>query len=59
MKVKKNDLDEDVYPIDYICVAKFSVGNRWYRAEIVNINEKECEVFYVDHGDREWVNKKM
>ena len=59
MKVKKNDLDEDVYPIDYICVAKFSVGNRWYRAEIVNINEKECEVFYVDHGNREWVNKKM
>ena len=59
MKVKKNDLDEDVYPIDYICVAKFSVDNSWYRAEIVNINEKECEVFYVDHGNREWVNKKM
>ena len=31
---------------------------RWYRAKIVNVNEKEYEVFYVDHGDREWVSKK-
>ena len=29
MKVKKNDLDENIYPIGYICVAKFSVDNRY------------------------------
>ena len=32
---------------------------RWYRGKILGINEMtaEYDVFFVDHGDREWVRK--
>lgn len=41
MKVKKNDLDENVYPIGYICVAKFSVDSRYvYTCKIAILVKK-------------------
>eukprot|EP00111_Clytia_hemisphaerica_P003727 TCONS_00010704-protein len=47
------------FPIGYICVAKFSVDDKWYRGKILGLNELvgEYDVFFVDHGDREWIGK--
>jgi len=61
MSVKDlNDVDHSVvFPIGCICVAKFTIDEKWYRVKIVGINETQTEydVFYVDHGDREWLKK--
>lgn len=37
--------------------AKFSFNKQWYRAEIISTPENDqCEIFFVDYGDREVVN---
>ncbi|XP_065064666.1 putative ATP-dependent RNA helicase TDRD12 [Rhopilema esculentum] len=39
-----------------VCLAKFTIDDKWYRARVLEINEdNEYHVFYVDHGDREWI----
>ena len=37
----------------------FVYFNRWYRAKIVGVDELKAmyDLFFVDHGDREWVGK--
>ena len=30
---------------------------RWYRAQILGVKDDQYDIFYVDHGDREWLSK--
>lgn len=61
MKVKRMDpeLLSITLPNGYICVAKYSGDDKWYRGKILGVNEKtgEYDIFFVDHGDREWIGK--
>lgn len=43
---------------DY-CVAKSNEDNTWYRAKITAVQEEDCEVFFVDYGNKEFVTKNM
>ncbi|XP_031366312.1 tudor and KH domain-containing protein homolog [Apis dorsata] len=39
-----------------IVAAKFSFNEQWYRAEVISAPEDgQCEVYFVDYGDREMV----
>ena len=39
------------------CAAKFDEDGCWYRAEIVSMEGDNCEVMFVDYGNREWHTK--
>jgi hypothetical protein len=39
-----------------IVVARFSKDGRFYRARVVDYSETQFCVFYVDYGNKEWVN---
>lgn len=43
-----------------VCLAKYSVDEKWYRALIINGTpaSEEVEVVYVDYGNKEWVTPK-
>lgn len=32
---------------------------RWYRGLIREKTESQCEVFFIDHGDTEWVENQL
>lgn len=59
MSVEKpqDKLVTDIFPVGYLCVAEFSADKKWYRAQILAISEDQFnyDIFFVDHGDREWV----
>jgi hypothetical protein len=39
--------------------AKFSIDNKWYRAEIVaDLGNQKYDVYFVDFGDQEEVHEK-
>eukprot|EP00794_Sanderia_malayensis_P019141 gene19141-21059_t len=60
MKVLPNHEESEVDSLvdGSICLAQFTIDDKWYRAQILSSNEDgECHVFYVDHGDREWISK--
>lgn len=40
-----------------IVVARFSIDGRFYRARVLDYSHGKFFVFYVDHGNREWVSK--
>ncbi|CAD1478887.1 unnamed protein product, partial [Heterotrigona itama] len=43
--------------IGQMVAARFSFNKQWYRAEIISTPENDqCEIFFVDYGDREVVN---
>ena len=37
--------------VGILCCARFSLDKQWYRAEILKINQENCEVFFVDYGN--------
>ncbi|XP_023213664.1 uncharacterized protein LOC111616493 [Centruroides sculpturatus] len=39
------------------CVTKFSLDERWYRAEIIHLSESSVTVKFVDYGNSETVTK--
>ena len=52
-------LVETTFPVGYICVALFSLDKKWYRAKVMGVSQDQLcyDIFFVDHGDREWVGK--
>lgn len=40
-----------------VCAARFTLDHQWYRAKIEKVmDQKMCEVFYIDYGNREVSN---
>eukprot|EP00057_Strongylocentrotus_purpuratus_P025161 XP_011679635.1 PREDICTED: uncharacterized protein LOC100891190 [Strongylocentrotus purpuratus] len=40
-----------------LCIAKCSIDDRWYRGRVLDEKDDERDVFFMDHGDMEWVQK--
>lgn len=53
------DIADDTFPIGYVCVAQYSVDKRWYRAKVLGVSgdQLKYDIFFVDHGDRQWISK--
>ncbi|XP_065675246.1 uncharacterized protein LOC100205880 isoform X2 [Hydra vulgaris] len=60
MAVKKLEQNKEVLPIGYICAAQYSSDKKWYRGKVcgVNTENNEYDIFFVDHGDREWLSRE-
>ncbi len=43
--------------LDERCAAKYSEDNRLYRAKVLQMQADKCEVYFVDFGNKEWVEK--
>uniref|UniRef100_A0A1B6FZG0 RING finger protein 17 n=1 Tax=Cuerna arida TaxID=1464854 RepID=A0A1B6FZG0_9HEMI len=41
-----------------IYLVQFMVDKKWYRAEVKEIMENKCEIFYIDYGNTETVETK-
>lgn len=49
----------NLFTLHIIYKSVYTLFWRWYRAKILGVNESSCEydIFFVDHGDREWIGK--
>ncbi|XP_074645053.1 uncharacterized protein LOC141901607 [Tubulanus polymorphus] len=48
-------IERSLISMDMLCLAKFSIDNRWYRARVICERDGLYEVFFIDYGDKEFV----
>lgn len=51
-----NQIDPDALRPGSLCIALFSDDQLWYRAEVIDKNESELSVFFVDYGNKSQVS---
>ncbi|XP_041454127.1 uncharacterized protein LOC121407226 [Lytechinus variegatus] len=40
-----------------LCIAKCGIDDRWYRGRVVDEKDDERDIFFIDHGDMEFIHK--
>ncbi|XP_064393953.1 putative ATP-dependent RNA helicase TDRD12 isoform X2 [Halichondria panicea] len=52
-------LSTAVFQEGSLCAAQFPLDARWYRGLIRERRDEQYEVFFIDHGDTEWVANQL
>lgn len=55
-KAENRELHSKTVIPNQIVAAKFDYDKKWYRAQVLSIEDSQCKVFYVDYGDIETIS---
>ena len=42
-------------PLDHVCCCRFPMDNLWYRAVVIGIRDGQCDVHFIDFGNKDTV----